>query len=94
MGLIKSWSMSAICLCELSIIFGDGRRWGVEMGYSFEGHIEEKEIVSQPIGSAGGVKKIQQFSRFFDDTFLVICGDALIDLDITAAVRKTLEIRS
>ena len=68
--------------------FGDGRRWGVELGYSFEGHIEEKEIISQPLGSAGGVKKIQQFSRFFDDTFLVICGDALIDLDLTAALRK------
>ncbi len=68
--------------------FGDGRRWGVDIGYSFEGHIEEKEIISQPIGSAGGVKKIQQFSRFFDDTFLVLCGDALIDLDLTAAIRK------
>lgn len=68
--------------------FGDGRRWGVNIGYSFEGHIEEKQIISQPLGSAGGVKKIQQFSHFFDDTFLVICGDALIDLDLTAAVRQ------
>lgn len=68
--------------------FGDGRRWGVEIGYSFEGVIEDGEVVAQPIGSAGGIKRIQNFGGFFDDTFLVICGDALIDLDLTTAVRK------
>ncbi|MFM6279040.1 MAG: NDP-sugar synthase, partial [Dolichospermum sp.] len=26
-------------------------------------------------------------SPFFDDTFVVLCGDALIDLDLTAAVK-------
>ena len=68
--------------------FGDGRRWGVEIGYSFEGVIENGEVVAQPIGSAGGIKRIQNFGGFFDDTFLVICGDALIDLDLTTALRK------
>ncbi|MDH3689896.1 MAG: NDP-sugar synthase [Gammaproteobacteria bacterium] len=68
--------------------FGDGRRWGVEIGYSFEGHIDDGKIVGVPVGSAGGLKRIQEFSGFFDDTFLVACGDALIDLDLTAAVRK------
>lgn len=68
--------------------FGDGRRWGVNIGYSFEGYIEDGEIVSMPIGSAGGIKRIQDFSGFFDDTFIVVCGDALIDLDLTRALRK------
>jgi len=68
--------------------FGDGRRWGVQIGYSFEGHIEDGSIVSTPVGSAGGLKRIQQFSGFFDNTFVVVCGDALIDLDLTVAVRK------
>ena len=68
--------------------FGDGRRWDVEIGYSFEGHIDNGEIVSAPVGSAGGLKRIQEFSGFFDDTFLVVCGDALIDLDLTAAMRR------
>ncbi len=68
--------------------FGDGRRWGVDIGYSFEGKIVEGEIVAEPIGSAGGIKRIQEFGGFFDDTALIVCGDAIIDLDLTAAVRK------
>lgn len=68
--------------------FGDGRRWGVDIGYSFEGHIDEGEVVAEPIGSAGGIKRIQEFGQFFDDTTLVVCGDAIIDLDLTAAVRR------
>ena len=67
--------------------FGNGERFGVEIGYSFEGHIENDEIVSTALGSAGGLKRIQEFSGFFDDTFIVVCGDALIDLDLTKAVR-------
>ena len=68
--------------------FGDGRRWGVEIGYSFEGHLHNGETVAQPIGSAGGIRRIQDFGGFFDNTFLVVCGDALIDLDLTDALRK------
>jgi mannose-1-phosphate guanylyltransferase len=43
--------------------------------------------VGSALGSAGGIKKIQDFSPFFDDTFVVLCGDALIDLDLTKAIR-------
>ena len=68
--------------------FGNGARLGVEIGYSFEGYIEEGEIQSTALGSAGGIKRIQEFGNFFDDTFLVVCGDALIDLDLTNAVRE------
>jgi mannose-1-phosphate guanylyltransferase len=66
--------------------FGDGHRWGVEIGYSYEGVRENGEIVPKPLGSAGGMKHIQDFSGFFDETTLVICGDAIIDLDIKAAL--------
>ena len=66
--------------------FGDGRRWGVNIGYSFEGEREYGEITSKPMGSAGGMKKIQDFGGFFDETTLVVCGDAIIDLDIGAAL--------
>jgi mannose-1-phosphate guanylyltransferase len=71
---------------KIESYFGDGRRWGVEIGYSFEGHIENGKIVSKPLGSAGGMKKIQEFGGFFDETTLVLCGDALIDLNILDAV--------
>lgn len=73
---------------QIERYFGDGRRWGVSIGYSFEGHIEDGGIVGTPVGSAGGLKRIQDFSGFFDDTFVVVCGDALIDLDVTTAVRR------
>ena len=68
--------------------FGDGRRWGVEIGYSFEGYLNDGAPIAQPVGSAGGIARIQDFGSFFDDTFLVVCGDALIDLDLTAVVRR------
>jgi mannose-1-phosphate guanylyltransferase len=66
--------------------FGDGHRWGVEIGYSYEGAREHGEIVPKPLGSAGGMRHIQDFSGFFDDTTIVMCGDAIIDLDISAAL--------
>jgi len=68
--------------------FGDGSRWGVEIAYSYEGVREHGDILPKPMGSAGGMRRIQDFSRFFDETTLVLCGDALIDLDITAALAE------
>lgn len=68
--------------------FGNGSRWGVQIGYSYEGIYEYGEITPKSLGSAGGMKKIQDFGGFFDTTTLVICGDALIDLDIGAAVSE------
>jgi mannose-1-phosphate guanylyltransferase len=69
--------------------FGEGREYGVQIGYSFEGHITDSgDVVPKPLGSAGGMRKIQDFAGFFDDTTLVLCGDAIIDLDIGAAVAE------
>ncbi len=52
--------------------FGDGRRFGMNLVYS-----REKEL----LGTAGGVKKV---ADFLSDTFLVIAGDALTDIDLSA----------
>ncbi|MGA8262231.1 MAG: NDP-sugar synthase [Arenicellales bacterium] len=80
---------------QIEHYFGDGRRWGVNIGYSFEGYIsDDGDIVAMPVGSAGGIKRIQDFSGFFDDTFIVVCGDALIDLDLTKAVRRHWQTRA
>jgi mannose-1-phosphate guanylyltransferase len=73
---------------EIENYFRDGQRFGVEIAYSFEGRIEDGELIGDAMGSAGGLKKIQNFQRFFDDTFVVLCGDALIDLDLSEAVRR------
>ncbi|MDJ0579903.1 NDP-sugar synthase [Crocosphaera sp.] len=72
---------------EIESYFRDGQRFGVQIGYSFEGKIVDGDLVGEALGSAGGLKRIQDFNPFFDDTFIVLCGDALIDLDLTAAVK-------
>jgi mannose-1-phosphate guanylyltransferase len=73
---------------EIESYFHDGQRFGVQIAYSFEGTIrEDGELEGQAMGSAGGMRRIQDFYPFFDDTFVVLCGDALIDLDLTAAVK-------
>lgn len=72
---------------EIENYFRDGFKFGVQMAYSFEGKVVDGQLVGQALGSAGGLRKIQDFSPFFDDTFVVLCGDALIDLDLTKAIR-------
>lgn len=72
---------------EIESYFRDGQHFGVQIAYSFEGRIVDGALVGEAIGSAGGMRRIQDFWPFFDDTFVVLCGDALIDLDLTAAVK-------
>jgi len=55
--------------------FGDGSRWGVSITYSYEEEL---------LGTAGGVKKLED--KLGGETFLVISGDALTDLNLTALV--------
>ena len=52
--------------------FGDGSRLGVELSYSYE---------EQLLGTSGGVRNA---AGFLGDSFLVISGDALTDLDLSA----------
>jgi mannose-1-phosphate guanylyltransferase/mannose-1-phosphate guanylyltransferase/phosphomannomutase len=52
--------------------FGDGGRLGVELSYSRE---------EQLLGTSGGVRNV---AGFLGDSFLVISGDALTDLDLAA----------
>lgn len=73
---------------EIESYFRDGQRFGVQIAYSFEGYIDQDgKLQGKALGSAGGMRRIQDFSPFFDDTFVVLCGDALIDLDLSAAVK-------
>ena len=51
--------------------FGDGRAFGVRLTYSHE---------EQLLGTAGAVKRLE---CFFDQTFVLIYGDVLTDLDLT-----------
>jgi mannose-1-phosphate guanylyltransferase/phosphomannomutase len=57
--------------------FGDGREWGVNITYA----VEEK----MPLGTAGCVKAI---ADLLDETFLVISGDSLTDLNLSEAIAQ------
>jgi len=61
---------------EIRNYFGDGSKWGISIVYSYE-----KKL----LGTAGGVKNVEDF--FKDNTFLVISGDALTDINLTDAAR-------
>src|SRR5579871_3539740 len=56
--------------------FGDGSRWGVHIHWSKEDKLW---------GDAGSVKRVEEF--FKDDTFIVIGGDDLTDMDLTKLVK-------
>jgi mannose-1-phosphate guanylyltransferase len=66
--------------------FRDGTHFGVQIAYSFEGLLDRGQLQGEALGSAGGMKRIQDFPSFFDDTFAVLCGDALVDVDFQKAV--------
>src|SRR3954452_6029606 len=53
--------------------FGDGEELGMQLQYATGG---------EPLGTAGSVKNAE--AALADDTFLVISGDALTDIDLTA----------
>ena len=56
--------------------FADGSAFGIELSYS-----EEQEL----LGTAGGVRNVAGFlTGGEDDSFLVISGDALTDIDLRA----------
>lgn len=72
---------------KIEEFFGEGNQYGVQIGYSFEGYTNDSgDVIPEPLGSAGGMRKIQEFGGFFDDTTIVLCGDALIDLDLKSAL--------
>lgn len=57
----------------LQAYFGNGAKWGVEIDYSME---------EQPLGTAGPLGLVEGL----DETFLVMNGDLLTDLDFTRMV--------
>ena len=54
--------------------FDNGQRWNLSLNYLLQ---------SRALGSAGAIKRAQ---RFLTETFLVLPADAIIDLDIEAAI--------
>jgi mannose-1-phosphate guanylyltransferase len=61
-------------------VLGDGSGFGLQVAFSEE---------AEPLGTAGGVAKVAEFLTR-TESFLVISGDALTDIDLTA-MRKAHE---
>ncbi len=59
---------------QIKEYFGDGSSLSVSLHYSLE---------DEPLGTAGSVKNT---SSFLDETFLVISGDCLTDIDLSEAI--------
>jgi mannose-1-phosphate guanylyltransferase / phosphomannomutase len=55
--------------------FGDGEEWGMDVTYAVE---------ESPLGTAGSVKNAEEL---LTDTFIVISGDSLTDIDLSEVVR-------
>ena len=72
---------------EIERYFQSGHRYGVEITYSYEGYKDQNGFHDAAVGSAGGIANIHQKSGFFDGTFIVLCGDALVDVDLCAALK-------
>ncbi|NLB51505.1 MAG: NDP-sugar synthase [Syntrophomonadaceae bacterium] len=60
----------------ISDYFGDGRSFGLSMQYSMEDELK---------GTAGGVKNCEWF---LNEPFVVVSGDALTDIDLTALMKE------
>jgi mannose-1-phosphate guanylyltransferase/phosphomannomutase len=79
--LLKSHGITEIIVtvrymaAALQDFFEDGRSIGLQLTYTVE---------ETPLGTAGSVKNA---APFLDDTFLVISGDALTDMDLTSLVQ-------
>ncbi|MHB0859448.1 MAG: sugar phosphate nucleotidyltransferase [Anaerolineae bacterium] len=59
---------------DIQDYFGDGQSLGMNIQYSVE---------ETPLGTAGSVKQAQEF---LDETFIVISGDAVTDIDLTEVI--------
>ena len=60
---------------EIQNYFEDGSNLGVRISFKVEDKLP---------GTAGGVKNLEEH---FDDTFVVISGDAITDIDLTSAIK-------
>ncbi|MEW5946571.1 MAG: sugar phosphate nucleotidyltransferase [bacterium] len=60
---------------EIQAYFGTGKDFGVELTYSIE---------ESPLGTAGAVKLLE---KNLDDTFLIVSGDAMTDMELAKAVK-------
>lgn len=78
--LLKSYNITEVGVTlqylpqKIKDYFGNGSNWGVNIHYFTE---------DSPLGTAGSVKNADEF---LDETFIVISGDALTDMNLKEAI--------
>jgi len=68
---------------EIEGYFGDGSELGVKLIYTVE---------DTPLGTAGSVKKAEEYLK--DDSFIIVSGDSLTDIDVQKAIAYHKEKKS
>jgi mannose-1-phosphate guanylyltransferase len=66
--------------------FGDGLQFGVSITYLPEMIESKGGYQATPKGSGTSLATAEHFYQFFDQPVLVVCGDAIIDLDVRKAM--------
>lgn len=62
--------------------FQSGRQIGARITYSHEGVMSAKGFMPRPLGSASTLVNMNRQHGCFDQTFIVMCGDAPTDIDL------------
>lgn len=90
---LKSYGVRDICLNTsympdiIEDYFGNGRKIGIQTTYSSEGSVTGGKFNGKAVGTAASLRLIQDRFQYFDDDFIVMCGDALVDLDFNRMMR-------
>ena len=61
---------------------------GTNISFMNEGHWANEKWQSNPIGSASTLKRMQDTTAAFGSDVVVLCGDALIDIDLAQMMRE------
>lgn len=60
---------------------------GQSILFANEGSLQNGQWLANPIGSASTLQQMQRRNAAFSESFVVLCGDALVDIDLAAMMR-------
>ena len=83
LSLLKEKGVKQVVLCvgylgnEIEKFVGDGKQWGIEVQYSYDG--------DDLLGTGGAVKKA---SVLLPETFMILYGDSYLDIDYEGVLQQ------
>lgn len=81
LNLLRKYDIKGVVLCvgnfaeQIRYYFGDGKRWGVRLQYSYDG--------DEPLGTGGALK---QAESLLGDVFMVMYGDSYLPFNFRSAI--------